>query len=92
MVNTPQFKELRFETEELFQEWLKATTAKVIRLEDLGQDMQVIHVHETGEILHCDWNSRIYNGKFMSNPEVGKPLIIDGDTYARLIVESMDQK
>ena len=90
----PQFKEKTFKTTEGFNNWLDKNTYVIISLKDLGQDMQRIYVHKTGEILYCDFNSSIYAGNFIPLDKlvVGQPLyIINGEEhkiYNGLIVES----
>ncbi len=72
----PQFKTLGFENEEEFNEWLTATTSKTISFEDKGQDMQKIHISQSGEVIHCDFRPELYNGHFvdLEKLETGKPV------------------
>ena len=66
---TPQFKNVRFEGQDgmkAFRKWLAENTKWILELEDQGQDLTKIWVHETGEILHCDAHAGIYNGKFLN--------------------------
>lgn len=60
-----KFKDLKFNSEVEMNEWLKKVTYKIIDIKDNGQDMQRIWIHETGEILNCDFHSSIYCGKFI---------------------------
>lgn len=93
----PQFNELTFKSEAELNKWLKKVTFKIIDLEDNGQDMQKIWVHETGEILNSDFNSQIYIGKFidMKKLSVGNCLNIFEDDkkqskpYKKLVIENI---
>jgi hypothetical protein len=80
-----KFKDLKFKSKVEMNEWLKKVTHKVIDLKDNGQDMQRIWVHETGEILNCDFHSSIYCGKFidMKKLVVGNHLNIWDDEKKR---------
>lgn len=95
--NEAKFKDLKFNSEAEMNEWLKKVTYKVIDLKDNGQDMQRIWVHETGEILNCDFHSSIYCGKFidMKKLAVGNHLNIWDEEkkrykiYERLFIEAL---
>lgn len=92
-----KFRELTFKNQEEFDKWLNETSFKKIHLKDYGQDMRTIWVHESGEILHCDFHSRIYTGKFidMKKLAVGNHVNIwDNDKdryviYERLFIERL---
>lgn len=56
----------KFNSQKDFNEWLGKTAVKKISLSDLGQDMQNIWIDARGEILHCDFHARLYNGKFVN--------------------------
>ena len=92
-----KFKDLTFISEGQMLEWLETETNKVIELKDLGQDMQRIWVHESGEILNSDFHSSIYCGKFidMEKLEIGNNLHIWDEEnqffekYGRLIIEAV---
>lgn len=92
-----KFKDLKFKSEFEMYEWLKSVTYKVIYLEDKGQDMQRIWVHETGEIINCDFHSSIYCGKFidMKKLVIGNPINIWDEeknkykNYGGLIIEAI---
>lgn len=77
----PQFLNKRFSTNKVFFNWLGETSKLKISFEDKGQDLQNMWVHSTGEILHCDFHARIYNGKFVNINEikVGEPVLIYND-------------
>lgn len=93
------FKELTFKNKDEFDSWLNATTFKKITLKDLGQDMLNIWVHESGEILNCDFHWRVFTGKFidMNKLKVGDNLRIwDEDEggfvwYSGLIVKKLSR-
>lgn len=65
-IKKPQFKELTFKSRSAFNAWLKNTTSKTITFQDFGQDMQRMHIHKSGEILHCDFHGNLYNGLFVN--------------------------
>lgn len=46
-----KFKNLSFNNEDNFQEWLEKSTYMLITFLDLGQDMLTMHVHESGEMF-----------------------------------------
>lgn len=87
----PQFKDLTFKSQKEFNEWLGKTADKQIILEDLAHDLTKIWVHESGEILHCNFHANIYNGKFINMDILDKfaPLQIDGEFFYGLIVEQI---
>lgn len=65
----PQFKDLFFSGKDgksHFAKWLRDTRSYVVHLMDFGQDLLMIHVHESGEILHCNAQGNIYNGMFVN--------------------------
>jgi hypothetical protein len=66
----PKYKELRFDSEASFKKWLDKTTSKTLRFQDMGQDLQRMHIAESGEILHCDFHANIYNGKFVNTEKL----------------------
>lgn len=59
-----------FNSQKSFDDWLDKTTFKKLILSDLGQDMTRIYVAENGEILHCNFHSSIYNGRFINMAEL----------------------
>jgi hypothetical protein len=93
-----KFKDFAFKSKEAMFDWLNYTTFKVINLKDYGQDMQKIWIHESGEILNCDFHSRIYNGRFvdLKQIKVGDCLRIREEgkrnyvRYGRLVIESTE--
>lgn len=76
-----KFNKRVFSTKKKFKNWLQKMTMHRIDLVDLGQDMQTMWVHKSGEILHTDFQSSIYTGKFinMDNLAVRDPLEISND-------------
>jgi len=72
-----KFKELTFKNKEAFDKWLNENTFKTIHLKDYGQDMLTIWVHETGEILHSDFHSRIYAGLFVDTKKLAVEYYLD---------------
>ena len=68
----PKYVTQKFKTKKEFSEWLANTTFKKLILSNLGQDMRKIWVAESGEILHCDFQSSFYNGKFVNMAELSE--------------------
>ncbi len=66
----PQYKDEIFATQKEFDTWLAEKTHTIIVYADLGQDLQRMWVAETGEILHCDFQSWIYNSSFVNMAEL----------------------
>ena len=67
-----QFKEITFKSETEFNEWLKKITHKKIFLKDKGQDLMKLWVSESGEILHANMQSSIWNGRFVNMDTLAK--------------------
>ena len=67
-----QFKEITFKSETEFNEWLEKTTQKKIFLKDKGQDLMKLWVSESGEILHANMQSSIWNGRFVNMETLAK--------------------
>ena len=92
-----KFRELTFKNQKGLDKWLNENTFKTIHLKDYGQDMLTIWVHETGEILHSDFHSGLYSGRFidMKKIAVGNHLNIwdkDEDRYViymKLFIEAL---
>lgn len=95
-----QFKNTYFLTQKEFRKWLKENSFKTIYLKDLGQDMLTIWIHETGEILHTDFNSGMYSGKFIDMSKLAIGNFIDiwdmelqgYATYTKLQIEDFKTK
>lgn len=67
-----KFKEITFKSETEFNEWLEKTTHKKIFLKDKGQDLMKLWVSESGEILHANMQSSIWNGRFVNMETLAK--------------------
>lgn len=67
-----QFKEITFKSETEFNGWLEKTTHKKIFLKDKGQDLMKLWVSESGEILHANMQSSIWNGRFVNMETLAK--------------------
>lgn len=67
-----QFKEITFKSQTEFNEWLEKTTHKKIFLKDKGQDLMKLWVSESGEILHANLQSSIWNGRFVNMETLAK--------------------
>ncbi len=79
--NNPQFKELRFKTEAEFNSWLKKETYMTIDFKG-QQDLQRVHLHVTGEILHCNLQASIWNGRFiLINAAKNNSTVMMSDPY-----------
>jgi len=68
----PKYATLKFNSKKEFDKWLKETTFKEIIFADFQQDLLKMWVAESGEILHCDFHSRLYNGKFVNIDELAE--------------------
>ena len=92
-----QFKHLKFKTDKELQKWLLKNSYRAIYLQSLGQDMEKIQIHKSGEILDTDFHSKLYVGKFINVDalRVDVPLQIWNDDesnwtiYSRLIPEEI---
>jgi hypothetical protein len=86
----PQFDKIKFRTKHEFSKWLKNPDIAPIKilLVDKGQDISQFWVHSTGEIIHSDFHSEIYRGKFirLGSLDVGDPLCINKRWYYQLEV------
>jgi hypothetical protein len=98
-----KFDKLQFNNKAELKEWLEKTYFFKIDLVDFGQDMLTMWVHESGEILQCDFHSRIYAGKFIDVSQLmkGQPIVIVRElsggkmfpeVMERLVVEKLDIK
>ena len=98
-----KFDKVQFKNKAELNKWLEETYYFKINLVDFGQDMLTMWVHETGEILQCDFHSRIYAGKFIDVSQLsdGKPIVIKRklssgkiwpETMERLVVEKLEIK
>ena len=98
-IKQAQFLEYRFKNEELFKEWLRSIWSKKIRLVDKGQDMTAMWIHETGEILHCNFHASIYDGRFVDLESLQECSAIrlwnneslEWDVMNNLVVESITE-
>lgn len=70
-----RYKNRRFKSEGAFQKWLKLTATRTVEFEDFGQDLQRIWIDERGEIIHCNAQSGVWNGMFLSIEQIaaGRP-------------------
>jgi hypothetical protein len=72
----PKFKDLKFETEDEFEEWLYKT--HLVRIELFGdQDLTTLFVAESGEILLSNLQGDIWHGKFV---DFEMPKVLDFET------------
>jgi len=73
----PEFKEIKFESEEDFRKWLKEKTDMKICFKDNGQDCLFWYIDKGGEVLHSElqpfvWNGMIVDlGKLKIGKEIG---------------------
>ena len=97
MNKEPKYKELTFGNYRELKDFLIDTAAYRIVLEDRGQDLQSMHIDRDGEILHCDFNANIYNGRFVNIDKltIGKAIEILNSTgncwdmLAGLVIEEV---
>jgi hypothetical protein len=86
-----QYRNKKFATQEIFEEWLKKTTKYKIDLEDKGQDFLTWWIDEKGEILHSfPFQSDIWNGGMLDINSLKKglkPLFQDGRELLYKIVD-----
>lgn len=61
-----KYKNLKFKSHSEFSDWLRTTMFKTIHLVDNGQDITRIYIDEFGEVLHTNWQAKIYNGRFVN--------------------------
>lgn len=61
----PKFKDQKFDNEQLLKLWLLRTASEILHLEDNGQDLLTLWIHESGEVLHADMQSSIWTGSFI---------------------------
>jgi hypothetical protein len=93
-----KFDKVFFKTIAEFEDWMSKMTFKKIHLEDRGQDMQLIFVHKSGEILNTDFNVSLYLGKFvdLENLDQGKCLRVydkdlkEFDNYSGLVISKIE--
>ena len=72
----PQFRDLKFATDEDFNVWLEKTHAKRITFVDWGRDLTDFWVVPSGEIIHSNLQTDIWCGKFVNleTVKVGEPI------------------
>lgn len=73
---TPVYKDLTFNSEQEFKQWLSNTTYKKIFFKCKGQDLMKINIAENGEILHANLQSSIWNGRFVNMEILEKGTLI----------------
>lgn len=73
----PEFRDLRFKTEEEFTAWLEAHKAYYVKLEDQGQDFIGFWLDKGGEIIYTNIASMggPFNGSLidLDRLKVGRP-------------------
>lgn len=94
----PKYATLKFSSIKAFEKWLGQTTKKVITLQDKGQDLQSIYIDSEGEIIHTDFQSKMYIGRFieLASLKIGEPLQISVNEsyvpYNGLVVSEIQNK
>lgn len=79
----PIHKDLKFNSKENFNQWLKQITCYIVEFEDDGQDFLKWHIDGRGEVIHCEpFQAFVWNGKMLDVTEmkVGLPLPLQNDT------------
>lgn len=66
MKKVPQFKDKKFGNVDAFQSWLLDNTKVKIIFKFKGQDMMIMHLHKSGEIIHCDYDADLFCGRFVN--------------------------
>lgn len=97
---TPKFKNVRFKKDGAFEAWLQKHTSIEVEFQDQMQDFLKCWVHSSGEILHANLQSGIWNGKFVNIEalEEGQPIQLwDKDKkewrgMGRLIIDNIITK
>ena len=74
---TPIYKDLTFNSEQEFKEWLSNATYKKIFFKCKGQDLMMIHIAGNGEILHANLQSSIWNGRFVNKEKIKRDSFIE---------------
>ena len=73
----PIYKEKKFSDVQEFKKWLNKTTYKVVKFKDLGQDLLDMYIAKNGEIIHCNLQSYIYNGRFINMNKLKQSIPIE---------------
>lgn len=68
----PIYRDIKFESNIQFQDWLYKTTATILRFEDCGQDFLTWHLADNGEVIHSDMQSSVWNGTMVLKAPIGK--------------------
>lgn len=98
MRTEPKYRDHRFETEELFEQWLHQIAKKQIIFRDHQQDLTSIWIDEEGEILHANLQTSIWCGKIVNiaSLKLFTPIEIWDkdlncfDTFHRLVPEEIN--
>ncbi len=83
MIMEAKYKDLKFENEAKFKDWLNKTATQLIQIEDAGQDFLQFWIDECGEILHtAPFGGHLWNGTFVDLKKLHlvKPLQLKGVT------------
>ncbi len=88
-----QYKDLKFQNQRSFKNWLTRKARIKVEFEDKGQDIQMIWLDENGELLHADLQSFLKPGFFFRGIFPGKSIsIYDGESwslYSKLVVSHL---
>jgi hypothetical protein len=93
-----QFKDQKFGTDRAFRVWLEHHWYYMITFYDHKQDLSVMWIHKSGEILHSDFSQAVYAGKFVDTNLIKRdqplrifnPNTLQYDTYKGLVIEAVD--
>lgn len=87
-----KYRNLKFETDKAFKNWLDETATDKIELIDKGQDLTTIWIDQHGEILHCNLQTSVWCGKFVCLSELreGDNIFISGIGKDKISFTEMD--
>ena len=66
----PKFRNLKFEKEELFQDWLSQHEFMKIEFADKGQDLLSITIDEEGEVIDANAQESVWLGCFVDTTKI----------------------
>lgn len=96
----PQYRDVRFETDDELHQWLDKTATRTIEFEDRGQDLLKIWIDAEGEILHTNAQGDIWCGRFIDTTKLNieKPIDmwfndqLQWSTMRKLVVDKIHSK
>ncbi len=79
-----KYKNKKFSSKKVFEQWLEKLTKYILHFEDKGQDFLTWYVDERGEVLHSDLQSVVWNGKMLDIESLRKnkcPIFLDDNGF-----------